>query len=771
MNRNPDLSGSLQRSHKVASAVSLIVKSSIGAAIAAAALHGSLAFAQSAPAEADRDASQLEEVVVTANYRGERLQSVGSSIGVLGAEDLASRNITEFMDIARNMPGLNVIDAGPGQKKIFIRGLTGAGESTVGLYYDGMPTTGSGESAAEAGGRQTDLYVFDAERVEVLRGPQSSLYGSSALAGVVRVLTKQADVTRTEQQVVVDGATTASGSESYALKGVINLPLVSDRFAVRLAAYKAHDGGFIDNSYLNLKDVNDSDQLGARVNAKLVVSDRGTLTAQFFSQNLEVGDQGVERPFDSLIGVTPWPAAGPLTNDARSRQPRRDSTQMAGLNYVHEFDGLTLTVAQSHFDRDNKDDQDLSGLPYFFSFLQSIDEFPPVDVIPQGVFESRQKTRMNTSEVRVVTSSPGPWHGVLGLLYQNRKVDIDNQFLQTDAGTGLVDPSVPSWYHRVADFKLTQKAVYGELTYDFNDKWSATVGGRAFRNERTDHAHGIVGFMRLGGLTPVTTLTASESKAIYKAALNYKYSDSLLGYVSMTEGYRAGGTVNQVVPELPPAYGPDYTRNYEAGMKSEWLDHRLQLNVAAYHIAWYDMQYSGDFFNGVFSGVLNCKGKCAHSNGVEVDVTARPMRGLDLNLATTVMKAELDKALPEANGSPVSGTQLANTPTFTLAASANYGWEVNTALRASVHADLQHVGKVANMTYRQNLNIPGPAYTLLNASTTLASIDDAWELRLYARNLTNKRAQVTTQNDTVTPTWVYVNRPRTIGLEVTLRGN
>lgn len=755
---------------KLSNVMSSITRTAVSAAVLSAIAHSGLVYGEqtASAADAGKDSGQLDEIVITANYRGEQsLQSVGASIGVLGAADLVQRDVTEFMDISRNVPGLNVIDNGPGQKTIFIRGLVGAGESTVGLYYDGMPTSGSGDSAANSGGRQTDLYLFDAQRVEVLRGPQSTLYGSSALAGVVRVLSNQADVSHATQELVLDGAATTHGGDSYAIKSVINMPIIDDKLAVRMTAYKVHDGGFIDNSYLHVNDINGVDQLGARFNAKLITSERGTLTGQFFVQEMKAADQAIERPFGETVGTTFIPAAGSLTNDAHARQPRKDTTQMAGLNYVHNFDNFNLTVAQSHFYRENTDDQDLAGLPQFFAFLQSINAFPPVPVIPNGVFQSIQSTRMNTSEARVATTSSGPLNGVFGLLYQDRKIRIDNSFLQTDAATGLIDPDIGSWYERVADSDLEQKAAYGEATYQITPKFAATAGARIFQNDRTDYANGVVGFMRLGGASPRTTLKARESKAIYKGELNYKVDETLLVYASATEGYRAGGTVSQVVPQLPPAYGPDYTWNYEAGVKSEWLNRRLLLNVAAYHIDWYDMQYSGDFYNGAFSGVLNCSGKCAHSNGVELEATAKPMPGLDLNLSTSFLKAELNQELKAANGDPTSGTQLTNTPKFTLAGSANYNWSVGGNLLANVHADLQHVGEVANMSYRVTKNIPGPAYTLFNASLSVG--DERWDVKLYGRNLGNKNAMTTVTNDTVTPAWVYVNRPRTIGLEVTLK--
>lgn len=362
---------------------------------------------------------------------------------MLGAAKLVQRGVTEFMDISRNVPGLNVIDIGPLRKTIFIRGLVGAGESTVGLYYDGMPTSGSDDSAANSAGRQTDLYLFDAQRAEVLRGAQSTLCGSSALAGVVRVLTNPADVSHSSEEVVLDGAATSHDGDSCAIKGVINMPISDDKFAVRMAAYKVHDGGFISKSYLHLHDINGVDQLGARFNAKLITSDRGTLTGQFFVQEMKTADQAIERPFGETIGSTYISAVGSLSKDAHARQPRKDTTQMAGLNYVHNFDYFNLRVAQSYFKRDNTDDQDLAGLLQFFAFLQSINPFPGVPVIPNRIFQFLQETRMNTTEVPIARTLSGPLNGVFGLMYQDRKIRIDNSFLQTDTTSGLISLDIP----------------------------------------------------------------------------------------------------------------------------------------------------------------------------------------------------------------------------------------------------------------------------------------------------------------------------------------
>lgn len=715
---------------------------------------------------AEADTYQVEEVVITANKRGaESVQDVGTSIGVLGEEALAQRDITQIIDITRNVAGLNVVDQGPGQKTFMIRGLIGAGESTVGLYYDNLPTNGSGESAAASSGRQTDLYVFDAERVEVLRGPQSTLYGSSALAGVVRIITKEADASALGGQVVVDGSSTAHGGSNYALKGMLNLPIVEDKLAVRLVAYKTRDGGFIDNTYLNRKDVNNVDNVGFRLNTKAWLGDHTTLTGQLFVQEIEAQDKPTHRPYDEVIGATVYRAAGELRNDAKALQPRTDHTVMGGLTLEHEFENANLTISQAYFKRKNTDAADASELNDYFGYLVSQGNFPPVPRMKQGIFQSGQETEMWTSEARVATKLDGPLNGVFGVMYQDRKIQIDNRFREIDNAGRPID-TVALWYNRTADFQLKQIAAFGEATYEFNDKLSILGGIRVFKNERHDISTSVVPFMRvLGQAGAQDNVTSKESKAIYKAQVTYKANEDMMFYASVSEGYRAGGTVVRVVEQLPESYGADYTLNYEAGVKSDWFDRRLQANLSVYRINWYDMQYSGSFFNGTFEGVLNCEGKCAHSQGVELDLHARPMQGLDLTVAATAFKAELDKQLINGEGDPLAGTQLRNTPSFSFSTSGSYTWELSNGLTAMVRADVQHVGKVPITHYRIADNRPGKAYTLVNAAASIAS-GERWDVKLYVRNLFDKAAEVNVANDATTPYLIYTNQPRTVGVSL-----
>jgi iron complex outermembrane receptor protein len=722
------------------------------------------ALAQAAPKD-EAAADQISDIVVTASKRGNQtLQTVPSSIGVLTSEALAKRDVGDFVDITRNVAGLNVVNEGPGQNTILIRGLVGAGEPTVGLYYDNLVSIGSGESAATSAGRQTDLLVFDAERIEVLRGPQSTLYGSSALAGVVRVISREADPRGVAGKVELEGSTISHGSQNYSLKGMVNLP-VSDNAAIRLVGYHVHDGGFIDNVKLGIRDINSSDQTGFRLNTKILLGDRTTLTSQLYVQRLESNGAAYARPYDATVGATAYPAVGPLATDKGARESFNDTTILAGLTLEHQLDHLTLTLTQSYQRRDNVSISDQTPLGSFFRFLQSVGAFPNVPTPRTLAFRAAQKTELWNTEARVATNFDGRFNGVIGALYQTRQSRIDNQFIDADPASGLPIAGNPLWYRRGAEFNFDQLALFGEATVKLTDRVSVLAGARVFKNKRHDISTSIVSFLRLGSPGAPDDVRSNESKVIYKLEADYRPTDDMLLYLSASQGYRAGGTIVRVVPELPPSYGPDYTWNFEGGAKTQWFDHKLQANLALYRVNWYNTQISGDFFNGTFSGVLNCQGLCATSQGIEMDITARPMRGLDLSLSGTVFKAKWVKDQPAINGSPAAGTQFAKTPRFTFNASSAYAWNIGNDLEVELRADLQHSGSVAFTDYRAKFNLhPPKAYSLVNIAATLSS-GNRWSTKLFARNLFDERAVLNVVADSTTPYDALIAQPRTVGLQ------
>lgn len=743
--------------------MSRITKFGASCAALAVAMVSVPAFSQTAaPAEAESD---YTDIIVTANKREQRLQDTPTSIGVISSEALASRQVTDVQEITRNVAGLNVVNAGPGQNTLMIRGLVGAGESTVGLYYDNMPTAGMGESAALAGGRQTDFLVYDAQRVEVLRGPQSTLYGSSALAGVVRILSNPARLGEFEGRIDLDGSTVSHGEEGYSVKGMINVPL-GDQVAMRFVGYGIRTPGFVDQARYGIKDFNSATTWGFRWNTLFELSERTSVTTQLYVQDLKSNGPSFTRPRASVIGGVTLPGAGEYSTNAQTLESYDDRSILASLNFEHRFDNMTLSFIQSYQKRRNISFTDEQGLPYFFGFLQSIGAFPNI-TLPQAItFRSEQDLKMWNSELRLASNFDGPFNFVVGGIYQDRTVSIDNSFVDLDQATGDVLYSRPSWYHRAADFQLKQLAAFGEATLKVTDQFSLLAGARVFQNKRHDIARSIVPFLRLGTPGAPDDVRSKESKAIYRFEADFKPSDNVMFYASASQGYRAGGTIVRVIPELPASYGPDYTWNFELGAKTDWLDHALQANVAVYQINWYDTQIAGEFFNGSFEGILNCEGLCARSRGVEVDLTARPVRGLELTASGTVFKAKWLKAQPAMNGAPAAGTQFTNTPTFTLNGSASYRWEIGGGKEIEIRADAQHRGKYAFVDYRPLYNQYRPeAFTLVNAAITLSNADK-WNVSLYGRNLFDKRAVLTTAGDNVQFDQELIAQPRTFGVQL-----
>lgn len=405
--------------------------------------------------------------------------------------------------------------AGPGQNTLMIRGLVGAGESTVGLYYDNMPTAGTGDSASSAGGRQTDFLMYDVQRVEVLRGPQSTLYGSSALAGVVRVLSNPAKLNVTEGRIDLDGSLVDHGQAGYSVKGMLNVPL-GDSVAFRFVGYGIHTPGFIDNTSYHKDNFNSADTWGFRWNGTYQLGPNTTATTQLYVQDLKSSGQGYEWSHPSVIGGVALPAAGDLQSNTQSREPYHDRSILAGLTLEHQFDNMTLTFTQSYQRRRNESFTDQQGLPLFFGSLQSIGAFPDVPLPNAITFRSQQQLTMWNSELRLATNFSGPLNFIVGGIYQNRTTKIDNSFVDVNLTTGNPIFANPVWYERAGDFKLTQWAGFGEATLKISDKLSILGGVRVFQNTRHDIATSIVPFLRLGTNGAPDDVHSKESKAIYK---------------------------------------------------------------------------------------------------------------------------------------------------------------------------------------------------------------------------------------------------------------
>ena len=738
---------------------------------------GAQTLSSSANAPASGDAA-LEEIVVTAFKQGaQSVQDVPSSIEVLGAERLEAMGVSNFADFSRSVPGLNFVDSGPGDKRYVIRGINSAGEAQTALYIDNVPLTGIGAAATDFGGSQADLDLYDVHQIEVLRGPQGTLYGANSQAGVIRFVTNQANPNKFEASTLADLSQTESGGFNYQLKGMVNLPLIDGRLAVRLVGYDDYLSGFIDNPLRDRNNYNNARQDGGRASIKWQLDDDTAITGQVFYQHLDSGGQPLERPYDFTIGSNFFPADGERSYSQFSETPHYDDVRIYALTGTHDFHWSELTVAASYFDRDITVYQDDTTSFRFFEYLQSLGAFPSFPVPAGGVSVSPESSRLGSVEARMNTKLDFPINGVFGVYFDNRRNLFSTNVYATNPATGY--PQAATQIDE-RDFKDTTKdfALFGEATWKITSNLALLGGLRYYNDVRDLYSATQIPFFGLGqpGVDPPEH--AHNTGTISKVNVSYKISEQALLYAQYSEGFRAGGTNAATVAAVPAQYNPDTTKNYEIGAKTGWLDNRLTANLAAYVIDIYNLQVAETFENGAFSGVGNASGKDATSKGFEFDLTARPLQGLTMILGANYTEAKLTKDLSGGSDPSISvgalavnGAPLLNIPKWNASFSTDYGFNLTSDYRASVGGDIDFTGAVAQTSYDlepyADFNARLPQYTLVNLRTSLAWRN--YQVQLYANNVFDRNAQLNILNDVDDPYTILTNRPRTVGVRLSAR--
>lgn len=727
------------------------------------------------PGTAGGDDTVLQEIVVTAFKQGaQSVQEVPSSIAVLSAERLEAMGVTNFADFSRSVPGLNFVDNGPGDKRYIIRGINSAGEAQTALYLDNVPLTGIGGAATDFGGSQADLDLYDVHQIEVLRGPQGTLYGANSQAGVIRFVTNQANPNRFEASALADLSQTESGGFNYQVKGMVNLPLIDGKLAVRLVGYDDYMSGFIDNPLRDRNNYNNARQDGGRASIKWQIDDDTSLVGQAFYQHLDSAGQPLERPYNFTIGSNFFPADGERNYSQFSATPHYDDVRIYALTGTHDFHWSELTVAASYFDRDITVYQDDTTSFRFFEYLQSLGAFPSFPVPAGGVSVSPESSRLGSVEARMNTKLDFPINGVFGVYFDNRRNLFATNVYATDPNTGY--PQAATQIDQ-RDFKDTTKdfALFGEATWRITSNLSLLGGLRYYNDVRDLYSATQIPFFGLGvpGVDPPEH--AHNTGTISKVNLSYKITDQAMVYAQYSEGFRAGGTNAATVASVPAQYNPDTTKNYEIGAKTGWLDNRLTANLAAYVIDIYNLQVAETFDNGAFSGVGNASGKDATSKGFELDLTARPLEGLTMILGANYTEAKLTKDLSGTSdpnitvGSlAVNGAPVLNVPKWNASFSTDYGFNVSGDYRLSFGGDVDFTGAIAQTSYDlepyANFNARLPEYTLVNLRTSLAWKN--YQMQLYANNVFDRNAQLNVLNDVDDPYTILTNRPRTVGVRL-----
>jgi outer membrane receptor protein involved in Fe transport len=677
----------------------------------------------------------LDEIVVTAQKKEERLLDAPQSVSVLSSQDLGRMGATQFRDFANSVPGLSFSTAGAGNTQITLRGVTTGGDVSpaVGIYVDEVPY---GPTSVFNLGPQfaLDAALFDLDRIEVLRGPQGTLYGASTMGGLIKYVNRRPQMQSFASTVQAGIAATEDGGVGYNVAATVNAPIVSDKAALRVSGFDFHDGGYIDNLDRGRKDVNRSDVYGARADLLLTPTDALSVRLQGFLQNISRDGEGTADY--TFVGAKPF---GRLGQSRPFNEPFDQRFRLGSATITYDMEGASLTGISSYQTMHSDFLIDLSA-----GFA---DAFGVSGVGLPGV----STTDKFTQEVRLASAENArPIEWVLGGFYTHEKSGLDEQFALLDADGNPVPGPSPFTYS--APSRYEEYAAFGDITWHLSDKLDVTGGLRYARNHQQESQ---------GGSLPHPELRSSDDVITYLANARYHFTDHATGYLRYATGYRPGGPNIVTVPGDPPTFDADRLKSYEVGLKSEFSDRRFGIDLAVYDIDWSDIQIS--IVRGGFQTIGNASSP-ATIRGAELAFTARPSRALAFTGNLTYQDAHMSQADPGLQAR--DGERLPNVARLTANLNADYSFS-GERFQPILGATIRRVGS-RNTSFDASTGYPQyhlPAYTTvdLRAGFLLGAVNT----QLYLRNALDEHGQLSI----LFPQFggrVAILQPRTVGLTMTM---
>lgn len=786
-------------------------------------------------ADAESAAGVLEEVHVTARKREENIQDIPQSILAFSQAEIDRVGIKNLQDVAKFVPSLTVVGQSAGLQKIVFRGIADSprpfiAESSAAVYLDEQPLT--------MGAQTPDVRPIDLERIEALSGPQGTLYGASSQSGTLRYIVNKPDPTQFEGNIGGGVHNIDQGDTGWDADATINIPLVKDRLAIRLVGFGAKDAGYIDNVLGNTpghidfetgeqvpgnktnaayveKDFNSADWVGGRISARWLMTDAWSATGIYNYSNLEVHGYN---DFD------------PTTGDLQTIKFKNELWDDEWSNFQLTIEGdlgfAQLTSSTSYFERDTAYQFDSTSFTaYYHSVLgvygrgscgsnpyyayYNIYDFATAcelngtgydfdDGDPTGFFRNDQRDTRWTQEVRL-NGSTSRWDWTAGFFYQEAKqkwvygTHVDD-YTRTESWAafnaiyGPLDPTDLRWSSSEEN-KRTDIAIFGEATFNMTEQWKLLFGARWYDSD----IERIYTQSAPGTAPPnVSTPFGSDDGVLPKIGVQYFFKEDRMVYALYSEGFRTGG-INRARgnPTLPIQYESDLLKNYEFGLKSRWMDGRLQLNVIGYHMLWEDMQLEltdpswayGEPFQTVLANVGD-----AVNDGVDLDLNFLVNEHLSLGLvASYLFKNEIDEDVavfderaPEDLALYIpAGTQLPLTSDTKVSAFTQFDWPVDWFSGGDLFLRLQysHTGDSYNRLVDNDAagdegdgyggRVKQPAYSLWDLRGGFGSED--WEFMVYVDNLTDERA-VVFHDTNADLFWGRDNirtlRPRTFGMNL-----
>ena len=749
-----------------------------------------LAAGANADVSADQQSNttSLETIVVTATKRAESLEDVPVAVTAITGKDIEVRGYTNYADYLNSVPNVWMQDIGPGQTQLYIRGLVAQGGSgfPVATYFGEAVT-----SVVTNNGGFANMNLVDVDRVEVLRGPQGTLFGANSLAGVIRVVPMAPNLTDLQVNADLRGWNTAhSDNQSAHVEGVLNLPIVSDKLAVRLVAYQDNIAGYIDNAVpsaapfdysaalgappgtlvipgheaFTRKDVNSQDIWGARIAITYKASDALRFDLNYAQQNVRMnseppvqpayGDYNVQRPLDLY-----------------QRGEASENEQLGSFVIKYDWTNVTLTSASSYTQMKRRYNQDISWLAVNNGLGPQL-----------WALDDSSKGEQFTQEIRLQSRGNAPLQWLAGYFYSNALVDFSQIVPDFSCPTclpavlppGGIDYALATTGNPLSS-KQRQNSLFGDISYDFTPRWTVGAGGRYLKDYLESYGTSAEGFLAgpTGSTEAAPTVGGETSIFNPSGYVRFKPTPDLMLYLQAAKGFRSGST-NQSASydptgpcgETAAALGikalsnPDTLWTYEFGLKSAWLDNRLTTNVAIFHQVWDGVQLGTSQPCG-FQGVVN--GGDASGNGAELEMTARFTPSLSGNLSASYVHNKFTSVTPGlgyADGDGVPGA-----PEENASAGLQYDFRVNNTWKGYTRGDYVYVGNV-HYVFGQGAG----ANDILQGGYGQANLRFALQhntlsVEIFGNNITDKRAAEAT-GDPNSGGYIYLLRPREIGLEL-----
>jgi len=759
-------------------------------------LAASVAGAQEAtpspsPAPAD-DASKpvgfREEVVVTAQKRTEAIADIPASVTVVPEQLLEQQRVDDFKDLLPLVPGLSLTETRPGSTRVTLRGVnTGGVASTIGIYFDDVPfgsSTGLANGSISAG----DFDTFDVARVEVLRGPQGTLYGASSLGGVLKFVPNRPRNDRFEARLLGSAETVDNGDPGYSLTGMANVPLGA-KAAVRASGFYRSDSGFIDSIGNNpvpslatpgvnviggtrvANGLNALDRFGGRLAVLVEPSKRFSVTVGAQIQDIDTDASSVvDADPRSLEPLNPTPVQS-------SYQKEFNDTKYRVYNGTIDGDlgpaRLQSVTSYGTFETDFQSDlaiaTNLTGGPPLSALVTQL--FGNARTRPlSAVLPQTTSTDKFTQELRLVSAKSKAFDWLVGGYYTNEDSAIKQKITAVEAGTDDVATGIPILADVALDSTYEEIAGFANATWHATPRFDLALGGRLSHNKQvaSQRSDGPLA----GGPAQFDDVKSSESPFTFSFAPRFEIGKSSSIYGRVATGFRPGGP--NVLPPAAPAsvprtYDSDRLTSYEIGLKAGGRPaDKFSLDLAGYYLDWEDIQ----LFLIVNNFGINGNGGTAASKGFEIAASAFPTSGLTLSVNAAYTDAKLTQDTSASVGGK-DGDPLPYVPDWSFGLNADYEWTVKSRTRTYVGGSLGYTGerpvafnnRAADGSIRR-----ADSYVSLNLRA--GAYHGRWSVELYGKNLTNDLGVTSIGTAGPLPNGALglsLTRPRTIGLSVGTR--